>query len=621
MIFSGLEWVAGYLIQGDNIYKHAGMMDGDHPLMEFDGDLGYQIRKQAMAKLSYTFPMVVEKQKITDTSGKPIPTKLSFTDKEGIIRSEHGDIVVNSLGYRGPYFKKNKSPDTFRIVAMGGSTTAGMYENELTYPRLLERMLNRSSAGKRKIEVINAGVWGYTSCQVAKRYKKEIIDLKPDLILLMSGGNDMNKMRTSGITKRSQYCMNHHSLLIRSNIFRFLRLKIKEAFNKTPSELGAEIFQENSKYYLENLGEIIEDAEVNGTQVVLVSLPSLLETGDLGKFSEYEQFNSFSLQEIEYRQHVFIYINSLKKKLAEKYKHVFYVDSGVSALTAGKSKFFADTVHPTGAGNRVLAFQLFKYLNERYKFGETFNENYREESWSKNKLELQYLKSIFASNQTEDLSFSACLALHDGVCTYRHDSVPRHVYMTGINEFILGSILQFPLVVKNPDFKNLFESLMKKAIALAPDFSVSYWVFGAFYSIAGEKELAGKYFDKASKVNPLLKDFSFTKNSTKFLKNFRRDPFIFDFRKFVNFIKRDYVPGAHFMKYNFHLSVGYLNGKSPEEAIARHVEFYYFAPLLSRSIFSRTASYLKGRQEPDLAEKIIKKNRQLATQNGLNALS
>jgi len=124
MIFSGLEWVAGYLIQEDNIYKNVGMMDGKHPLMEFDSDLGYQIRKQAMGKLTHTFPMIIEKQKITDISGKLISTKLSFTDKEGIIRSENGDIVVNSLGYRGPYFKKKKSPDTFRIVAMGGSTTA-----------------------------------------------------------------------------------------------------------------------------------------------------------------------------------------------------------------------------------------------------------------------------------------------------------------------------------------------------------------------------------------------------------------------------------------------------------------------------------------------------------------
>jgi len=69
------------------------------------------------------------------------------------------------------------------------------------------------------------------------------------------------------------------------------------------------------------------------------------------------------------------------------------------------------------------------------------------------------------------------------------------------------------------------------------------------------------------------------------------------------------------------LSAENLNKKSPEEAIARHLEFYYLAPLLARSIFSKTASHLKGRQEPGLAEKIIKKNRQLATQNGLNALS
>ncbi|SVA31530.1 uncharacterized protein METZ01_LOCUS84384 [marine metagenome] len=58
MIFSGLEWVAGYLIQGENIYKNVGMMDGNHPLMEFGDDLGYQIRKQAMAKLTYTFPII-----------------------------------------------------------------------------------------------------------------------------------------------------------------------------------------------------------------------------------------------------------------------------------------------------------------------------------------------------------------------------------------------------------------------------------------------------------------------------------------------------------------------------------------------------------------------------------
>ena len=620
MIFSCLEWIAGYIIQGDNIYKQVGMMSGNHPLMEFDGDLGYQIRKQAMT-YDRSFYFNAGGNRITDASGAPISTKVNFTNDEGIIRSEHGDIVVNSLGFRGPYFKKKKALNTFRIVAMGGSTTAGMYENELTYPRLLERMLNRSSTGKRKIEVINAGVWGYTSCQVAKRYKKEIANLKPDLILLMSGWNDINKMRTSSIKKASQYCMNHHPILVRSKIFRFLRLKIVEALKRTSSELDMEVFQENSKYYLKNLKEIIKGAELNGTHVALVSLPALFETGNLEKFSVYEQFGGFPLQEIKYRQRAVIYINSLKKKLASEYKHVFYIDNGLSPLTVGKSKFFDDTIHPTGAGNRVLAFQLFKFLNERYEFDEAFRQKYREESWSKNKLELEYLKSIFASNQTEDLSFSACLALHDGLCTYKRDFISGHVHLTGTNEFVLGSILQFPIAVKNPDSKNLFEGLMKNAIALDPDFSVSYWIFGTLYSIYGEKELARKYLDESFKINPLLRDFSFTKSANRFLKKFQRDPFVIDHMSFVNLIYREHAPGGYFMKYNFHLSAEYLDKKSPEEGIARHVEFYYLAPLLARSIFSRTASYLKNRQELDLVNKIVKKTRQLITQNGLSALS
>ena len=614
MIFSCLEWVAGYLIQGDNIYYQVGMMEGEHPLMEFDKDLGYRIRKQAFSRPTSFFPM------IDVSSREVVSTKIAFTEQEGMIRSEHGDIVVNSLGFRGPYFKKNKPPDTFRIVAMGGSTTAGMYENELTYPRLLERMLNQSSTGKRKTEVINAGVWGYTSCQVMKRYKKDIVDLKPDLILLMSGWNDINKIRTSGITKRSQYCMNHHPVLVRSNIFRFLRFKTGDAFKKNPSELGVEVFQENSKYYLENLREIIEDAGLNGTHVVLVSLPSLFETRALDKFSGYEQFGRYSLQEIEYRQRAVIYINSLKKKLSEEYQHVFYIDNGVSPLTVGKSKFFSDTIHPTGAGNRVLAFQLFKYLNERYKFDRTFHQKYREESWSKNKLELEYLKSIFASNQTEDLSFSACLALTHGVCTYKHGSVPKHAYMTGINEFVLGIILRFPILTKNSDSKNIFESLMKTAIALDPDFSASYWIFGTFYSITGEKELARKYLNESFKINPLLSDFSFIKNVNRFLKQFQRDPFVIDPMRLFNFTYNARAPGVHYTTFNTHLSAEYLDKKLPGEAIGRHMEFYYLAPLLGRSIFSRAASYLKNRQEPDLANKIVKKTQQLITQNGLNSL-
>jgi len=610
LIISGLELGAGQLLQNKTIYAIPGLMEDKHPFMEFDKDLGYRIRKKAFSRSTDFFP-------ITTPTGQLISTKLAFTEQEGIIRNEHGDILINDLGFRGPFFQKQRDQDTFRIVALGGSTTAGMYENELTYPRILERMLNRSSTGKRKIEVINAGVWGYTSCQVVKRYKKEIIDLKPDLILLMSGWNDINKMRVSNIERKSQYCMGHHPILVQSNIFRFLRLKIKENFNKFTVESGNRVLRKNIKFYMENLIEIIEDAKINGTEVVLVSLPGLFEGGHVDNFSAYAQFNGLSSREINYRQKVLILINSLKRKLAEDYKHVFYVDNGLSPLTRKKMLFFADAIHPTGSGNRVLAFQLFKYLNEKLRLNENFVEKYRKESWSRNKLELEYLKSIFASNRIEDLSFSGCLALHEGICTNmstseKFDSVRKYLYVTGTVEFVLGSMLQYPFAIKNSNIRGLWEGLMKKSIDINSNFSLSYWVFGTLYSILGEKDLASKYLGIAYKMNPLLKGFSFKKNADQFEEKFKKNPFIYDYANFFDALKKPHQPDRRFLEFYFEMQDKSLNKKSPEEALGRHIEFYYTTPLLAQSIFSRTLLYLKNQQKAELAKKINKDIQQLA---------
>ena len=76
---------------------------------------------------------------------------------------------------------------------MGGSTTAGKYENKETYPRLLERMLNGQNDETQNYQVLNYGVWGYNSCNLKTLYKQEIIKFNPDMIIIMSGWNDIIK--------------------------------------------------------------------------------------------------------------------------------------------------------------------------------------------------------------------------------------------------------------------------------------------------------------------------------------------------------------------------------------------------------------------------------------------
>ncbi len=99
----------------------------------------------------------------------------------------------NSLGYRGPEFSLEKPAGTFRIVAMGGSTTYGAtLENwRDAYPAQLERILH-DEYGYAQVEVINAGVGGYSTWDLLADLTYRILDLDPDLVIIYTATNDVS---------------------------------------------------------------------------------------------------------------------------------------------------------------------------------------------------------------------------------------------------------------------------------------------------------------------------------------------------------------------------------------------------------------------------------------------
>jgi lysophospholipase L1-like esterase len=453
-IFIGLEWLAGRSIFNKNIYRTVGLMEGLHPFMEYDKDLGYRIRRQAMEKPTATF-------EIKTSPYKSIPGKFNFTPSEGVIRSENGDIAINRLGFRGPNFKEKQGSNIFRIIALGGSTTAGMYQNQLTYPRLLERMLNQSQVNKRHFQVINAGMWGHNTCQVKTRFRNEIIDLNPNFIILMSGWNDINKIRSSDIKRRDQYCDNHYSILMKSNIFRWLRLKIGERIKKSDKELGYKVLEKNLKYYEQNIREVIEGAKSHKIKVIIVGLPGLYENRSLDEFKNYIQFSNMKPNEIEYRKKAFLSINKIKRKLAKEYSHVSYIDNGLSDNAIKKQDFFSDPVHPTGSGNRIMAYNIYESLIAQINNTSGNKDPNGNLAISKNKLELQYLKGLFASNRIEDLSSSGCIAVGKISCSAMHKTLTGPIYVTAAVEFALGSMLQFSSDIKTPELAEQIERILK----------------------------------------------------------------------------------------------------------------------------------------------------------------
>lgn len=101
-----------------------------------------------------------------------------------------GYMSVNSLGFRSEEFAAKKPQGSYRIVTLGDSCTFGDgVSNRQTYAAVTQELLRKDFPG-RKIEVINAGVPGYTSYQVLKLFETKVRGLSPDAITVYVGIND-----------------------------------------------------------------------------------------------------------------------------------------------------------------------------------------------------------------------------------------------------------------------------------------------------------------------------------------------------------------------------------------------------------------------------------------------
>ena len=99
-------------------------------------------------------------------------------------------IRINNLGFRGPDMAYDKG-GAFRIVALGESQTFGptLRDGEKPWPELLQDLFDRHASCGRRIEVLNAGTEAYTLEDNLERMRRDILPLKPDLIVSTHGMN------------------------------------------------------------------------------------------------------------------------------------------------------------------------------------------------------------------------------------------------------------------------------------------------------------------------------------------------------------------------------------------------------------------------------------------------
>jgi lysophospholipase L1-like esterase len=110
----------------------------------------------------------------------------AFTNWEG----ESVTVRMNELGMRGPRLDAPAAAGTATLVFLGGSTTENYgFNRPDTFPECVARMLEKRM--DRPVRAFNAGASAATTSVNLGRLQHQVIDLKPALVIVMHGINDL----------------------------------------------------------------------------------------------------------------------------------------------------------------------------------------------------------------------------------------------------------------------------------------------------------------------------------------------------------------------------------------------------------------------------------------------
>lgn len=197
-------------------------------------------------------------------------------------------VNVNSLGLRGREIEK-KGENTYRIIVLGGSAVFGgeVQNDNLTFCAVLEKELNNSKKlNNKNIEVVNAGVPAYMSMQELILLENKLLDLKPDMVIVFDGYNDVITSLKRDPRPNHPWWFSEIEKVYYTSISKLFMEKRLKKYRPTKMLLNwlenkknkVENYQENHsavEYYGRNLNMICHLCESYGMNTVVVFQPVL----------------------------------------------------------------------------------------------------------------------------------------------------------------------------------------------------------------------------------------------------------------------------------------------------------------------------------------------------------
>jgi len=266
---------------------------------------------------------------------------------------------INSQGLRGEEI--GEKANNVRIVALGNSCTFGWgIEYNNIYTEKLENLIN-SDPDLPAVQVINAGIPGYSSFQGRRFFNSDILKLEPDIVLLMYGWND--QWAAAGNIPDDRQEMPPEIIIDLQNTFSRLeiyRLIKKITLSVIEEPLDAKLDRENPVYrvgtveYYNNLTVMVKQAK--GEDIIPICLTSPIPS--LDKY--YPEEMKYSPMHIYHKQY-----NEMIRLIKRNFK------TPVIDLATEFDKYDDlyddaqyDPIHFNRKGHEVAASAIYKYLKE-----------------------------------------------------------------------------------------------------------------------------------------------------------------------------------------------------------------------------------------------------------------
>ncbi len=250
----------------------------------------------------------------------------------------------NEQRFRGRLATTPKDPSIVRIFTYGDSNTDGPADAE-GWPDELDRLLNAGVAdGRRRYEVFNAGVAGYSSYQGLRRYQGEVDRYQPDIVLVSFGWNDA----ANGVGHPDHELLGHLGsgvtdafwISIRRVLFKYSAFLVAARYLAPSQQVETKTLvpRVDLDDYAHNLVAFAETARRTNGRVVLLTRP-------------HREAPEALRDDVTWRRRVPDYNDRLR---------AVAVESGLPALDVESTfrdhpEAFVDECHFTGEGHRQMA--------------------------------------------------------------------------------------------------------------------------------------------------------------------------------------------------------------------------------------------------------------------------